>query len=293
MKVLVTGPGRLGARLLPRLEHLGVTGKVLHRRAAADPSPAWRALRADIADPVSLRGAADGCDVVLHLAALTHSNSRSAYERVNAEGTGNLLAEARRAGVRHFVHVSTRAIDPRGGAYSRSKARAEERVRNGGIPWTILRPAEVYGTGGEGVDELIARVRRGGRVPIVGDGSARLAPVYVDDVIEAIAAAVLAPPAGRTLVLAGPEELTYAELVARLAAHFGTRPRPLRVPATLLRAVAWGAALLRLPHPPLYIDQVSRLLSPKPWDVAAAGEALAFHPRPLAAGLQAMESGLG
>ncbi len=290
MTVLVTGPGKLGARLLPRLAHLGLTGKVLHRRAAADPSPAWRAVRADVTEPASLVGAAEGCDVVLHLAALTHSNSASAYERVNAAGTANLLAEARRAGVRHFVHVSTRAIHPQGGAYSRSKARAEELVRDAGMPHTILRPAEVYGAGGEGVDGLITRVRRGRWVPVIGDGGARLAPVYVDDVAEAIATALLAPAVGHIFVLAGPEELTYLDLLARLAAHYGAQARALRMPVALVRAAARTFAVLRLSHPPLYIDQVPRLLCPKPWDSSAAQSALGFRPRPLEAGLRALDS---
>jgi nucleoside-diphosphate-sugar epimerase len=288
VRLLVTGPGNLGARLLPQLARLGVRGRVLHRRAALDVPAGWETVRADLAEPPSLAGVCDGCDAVLHLAALTHSNDASRYERVNAAGTRHLLAVARQAGIGRFVHVSTRAIDPGGGAYSRSKLHAEEAVRESGLPWTILRPAEVYGAGGEGLSAVIERARRGRWIPVVGDGRHRLAPVFVDDVVEGLCAAVRAPAAGHVLHLAGPEEISYLDLVARLAAYFGTRPRRVRVPATVLHGAALLLALLRLRHPPLYADQVARLLSPKPYEIDAAAAELGFRPRRLEEGLDAV-----
>jgi nucleoside-diphosphate-sugar epimerase len=287
MKLLVTGPGKLGARLLPRLAGQGVTGRVLHRRAALEVPPAWETVRADVTEPRSLDGVADGCDGILHLAALTHTNETRRYELVNAGGTENLLAAARQAGVRRFVHVSTRAISAAGGAYSRSKLRAEEAVREAGIPWTIVRPAEVYGAGGEGLSAVIERVRDQRWIPVIGNGGYRLAPVFVDDVVDGLCAAVLAPAAGRVFHLAGPEEITFRQLVERLAAYFGKRARRLRVPAAALHGAALLLARLPLEHPPLYADQVPRLLSPKPYEIAAAAAELGFRPRRLEDGLDA------
>ena len=285
MRTLVTGPGNLGARLLPKLAQLGVTGRVLHRRATVEVPAGWESVRADLTEPSSLVRVCDGCDAVLHLAALTHSNDASQYERINAGGTRNLLAAARQAGIGRFIHVSTRAIGAGGGAYSRSKIHAEESVRGSGIPCTILRPAEVYGVGSEGLSAVIERVRHGRWIPVVGDGSYRLAPVFVDDVVDGICAAVRAPAAGRLFHLAGPEEITYLRLIERLAAFFGTRPRRVRVPAAVLQGAALLLAFLRLRHPPLYADQVPRLLSPKPYEIAAAAADLGFRPRTLEEGL--------
>jgi nucleoside-diphosphate-sugar epimerase len=288
VRLLVTGPGNLGARLLPQLARLGVRGRVLHRRAEVDVPAGWETVRADLAEPPSLARVCDGCDAVLHLAALTHSNDASRYERVNAAGTRHLLAAARQAGIGRFVHVSTRAIDPGGGAYSRSKLHAEAAVRHSGIPWTILRPAEVYGAGGEGLAAVIERARQGRWVPVIGDGRYRLAPVFVDDVVAGLCAAVQAPAAGHVLHLAGPEEISYLDLVERLAAYFGTRPRRVRVPGTVLHGAALLLSLLRLRHPPLYADQVPRLLSPKPYEIDAAAAELGFRPRRLEEGLDAV-----
>jgi NADH dehydrogenase len=288
MRVLVTGPGKLGRPLLAQLHRHGLTGKVLHR-TPSDPLPAgWQSVRADLTRPESLTGACQDCDQVLHLAAVTHSNRAARYEEVNAAGTLNLIAEARRAGVQRFTLVSTRAISAEGGAYSRSKIHAEEIVRESGLPWNILRPAEVYGAGGEGISALIERCRSGRWIPLVGDGGARLAPIYLDDVVEGICRAVVAPGSGIVLDLAGPEEMTQRQLIDRLGSYFRTRPFTVRVPAGLLKLAARALALLTLEKPPLYVDQVARLLSPKRHDVDGAFRQLGFRARPLEEGLDAL-----
>jgi NADH dehydrogenase len=284
----VTGPGRLGRPLLAELHRQGITGAVLHRSPAATLPPGWRSVRADVTRPESLAGVCTDIDQVLHLAAVTHSNRSARYEEVNAFGTRNLVAEARRAGVQRFTLVSTRAISPAGGAYSRSKIRAEEIVRDSGLAWNILRPAEVYGTGGEGISALIERCRQGRWVPVAGDGSPLLAPVYLDDVVDGICRAVTAPGQGGVLMLAGPEEMTYLELIRRLAAYFHTRPRTLGVPAGLLAFAARALALLPLEKPPLYADQVARLFSPKSHDTESAFRAFGFTARQLEQGLDAL-----
>jgi nucleoside-diphosphate-sugar epimerase len=289
MRVLVTGPGRLGRPLLAELHRRGLTGAVLHRSAGASLPPGWRSIRADVTRPESLAGVCTDIDQVLHLAAVTHSNRSARYAEVNAFGTLNLVAEARRAGIQRFTLVSTRAISPAGGAYSQSKIRAEEIVRDSGLAWNILRPAEDYGTeGGEGISELIERCRQGRWVPVAGDGSPRLAPVYLDDVVDGLCRAVTAPGHGGVHMLAGPEEMTYLELIRRLAAYFHTRPRTLGVPAGLLAFAARALALLPLDKPPLYADQVARLFSPKSHDTESAFLAFGFTARPLEQGLDAL-----
>lgn len=289
MRLLVTGPGRLGRPLLAELQRQGITGAVLHRSAdAASPPPGWQPIRADVTRPESLAGACAGCDQVLHLAAVTHTNRSARYDEVNAAGTLNLVAEARRAGVQRFTLVSTRAISPEGGAYSRSKLRAEEIVRDSGLAWNILRPAEVYGTGGEGISALIERCREGRWVPVVGDGSPLLAPVYLDDVVDGICRALTSSGEGGVHVLAGPEEMTYLQLIGRLTAWFHTRPRTVRLPAGLLALAARALALLPLEKPPLYADQVARLFSPKSCDTKSAFQAFGFTARPLEQGLRAL-----
>jgi nucleoside-diphosphate-sugar epimerase len=287
VKVLLTGPGKLGRPLAARLAAAGLAGRVLARRPRPeDLPPGWEAAAGDVTRPETLAAPLAGVGAVLHLAGVTHSADPELYDRTNRGGTANLLAAAAAAGVRRFVHVSTRAIDPAGGAYSRSKAAAEALVAASPLAWTILRPAEVYGAGGsEGIDRLIAAVAGGLLVPVVAAGAARVAPLHVDDAVEGMAQALLRDGAiGRTYTLAGPEEMTYGELVARLARHLGVRRLQVPVPLPLLAAVA--AAMRRLGlTPPIVPDQIPRLLVAKGADIGPAQADLGFAPRPLEAGL--------
>ncbi len=285
MRILLTGPGRLGRPLLAELHRRGITGVVLHRSALASLPAGWRSVRADVTSPESLVGVCTDCDQVLHLAAVTHSNEKGRYAAVNATGTLNLVAEARRAGVQRFTLVSTCAISSAGGAYSDSKILAEEIVRDSGLTWNILRTAEVYGAGGEGVSSLIERCRQGRWIPVPGEGSPRLAPVYIDDVIDGMCRALTSPGLGGIFVLAGPEEMTYLQLIRRLATYFHTNPRTISVPASLLALAARVLALLPLDKPPLYADQVTRLFSPKSYDASSAFQGFGFTARPLEQGL--------
>jgi nucleoside-diphosphate-sugar epimerase len=144
LRLLLTGHGRLGRPLLAELQRRGITGTVLlHRSDAPALPPGWRSVRADVTSRASLAGICADCDEVLHLAGVTHSNRASHYREVNAQGTANLIAESLRAGVQRFTLVSTRAISPAGGAYSRSRIEAEEIVRRSDLPWSIVRIAEV------------------------------------------------------------------------------------------------------------------------------------------------------
>ena len=288
--VLLTGPGKLGRPLAARLAAAGLAGRLLSRRPPREGlPPGWEAAPGDVTRPETLDAPCAGIDAVLHLAAVTHSADPALYDRTNRLGTANVLHAAQAAGARRFVHVSTRAIDPAGGAYSRSKAAAEALVAASPLAWTILRPAEVYGAGGsEGIDRLIAAVAARPMAPIlpvVADRRARVAPLHVDDAVEGIARALLRDAAvGRVYTLAGPEEMTYGELAARVARHLGIHRLRVPIPLPLLVGAAWAMRRLGL-RPPIVPDQIPRLLALKSADIGPARADLGFAPRTLEEGL--------
>jgi nucleoside-diphosphate-sugar epimerase len=281
--VLVTGAaGGIGRALVPALRERGWRVRCLrHRRPIAD---ADEVVAGDLGDPASLARAAAGATAVLHLAARTHARRPRDYDEANVAGTRRLLDAAREAGVERFVHVSTRAIGAAGGAYSRSKLAAEGVVEGSGLEWTIVRLPEVYGAGSaEGVDDVIARARRGTPIPVVGRGDDLVCPVHVDDAVAALAAALTAPAAaGKVYTLAG-DCLTVRDFARACAAAFGTRSRIVDVPLPALRALSLAARVAPLP---LYPDQLARLRAPKPPRSPEAAADLGFAPRALADGLR-------
>jgi nucleoside-diphosphate-sugar epimerase len=281
--VLVTGAaGGIGRALMPALRSRRWRVRCLvHRRPVAD---ADEVVTGDLADSASLEPAVAGADAILHLAARTHARREADYAEANVEGTRRLLDAAAAARVGRFVQVSTRAIDASGGAYSRSKRAAEGLVEASGLVWTIVRLPEVYGAdSAEGVDDVIARGRRGAPIAVVGRGEDVVCPIHVDDAVGALAAALAAPAAaGKVYTLAG-ECLTMRELADVSAQTFGQRSRIVSVPTPVLRLVSHVARVVALP---LYPDQLDRLRAPKPPGSPEARVDLGFAPCALADGLR-------
>jgi nucleoside-diphosphate-sugar epimerase len=276
--VLVTGAsGGLGTQLVPLLRERGYRVRALVHRHPVDGAD--ETVRGDLLDQPSLADAVRGADSVLHLAALTHARTAADYYRFNVTGTENLVQAAGAANTGRFVYVSTRAIGPEGGGYSKSKRAAEAVVADSGLEYTIVRLPEVFGAGSsEGVDQMLEAARGGRPILVVGNGGQQLCPAHIDDVLPAVVEALSVPAAaGRTYTLAG-ECTTMRELAESVAAATGRGSRIVGLPRLLVRAA--GAAS-RVAPLPLYPDQYARLHAPKPPASPEAEADLGFRPRGL------------
>jgi nucleoside-diphosphate-sugar epimerase len=172
-------------------------------------------------------------------------------------GTQHVLGACARHGVRQLVHISSMsvidwagaagrgevdedaALEPRPeerGAYTRAKLEAERRVSAAaadGLPCVILRPGQIFGGGIPLVSAAVAR-RVGGAWVVLGDGALELPLVYLDDVVDAIMAAIERGLRGGEIIqLIDPTRLTQAEVLA-LA---GGGSRVLRVPRPVVFAM--------------------------------------------------------
>ena len=274
--VLLTGAsGALGRRLVPELQRAGWRVRALvHRQPVAG---ADEQASGDLEHEATLEAAVAGVQAVLHAAALTHARRSSRYMRVNAEGTAALARAANAAGVERFVHVSTHALSPAGGGYSRSKLVAEDSVRDAGVPFTIVRLPELYGAGSaEGIDRILADARERKPIALVGSGSQLVRPVHVDDVVPALVAALRSPEsAGRTYTLGG-SSMSVREFAQACGGSVRAVPEP------LVAAASVAARFLPLP---LYPDQLARLRAQRAAPSPEAEEHLGYRPRPLAEGL--------
>lgn len=262
--ILVTGgTGFVGPHVVHALRARELPVRVLVR----DPRRGSRAVtwgaelvEGDVTEPASLHNAVEGVEAVVHLVAII-KGSREAFERVMAQGTRNVVAAARNAGVRRFVLASALGLDERSKdavPYFAAKWEMERAVRESGIDHVILRPSFVF-AGDGGVLPTFVRVARYSPVtPIIGSGARRLQPIWIDDVAEYYARAVDQPDAvNRTFEVGGPDAVTWNELWDRLKRTLGSRRPSLHVPVGVMRAQA--ALTERLPGAPVTRDQLTML----------------------------------
>jgi uncharacterized protein YbjT (DUF2867 family) len=264
MKILVTGgTGFVGPKVVHALRARGHDVRALvrdPRRARTLEAWGCELVEGDVTDPGSLRAAVDGCEVVVHLVAIIAGKPED-FERVMTGGTRNLVAAAREAGVRRFVLMSalgvreeTKDLVP----YYRAKWDMEQEILGSGLEYVVFRPSFVFGRDGGVLPTFIRQVRWSPVTPVLGPGTTRLQPIWVEDVGSFFAASVDLPAAAnRTFELGGPDAVTWNELYERIKRVLGARRATVHVPFGIVRVGA--AAVERLPKAPVTRDQLTML----------------------------------
>jgi len=176
-------------------------------------------------DEASIDRAMEGCDIVVNLIGKDFETKHYvpnlvnfSYEEVHVTLAERLARKAVQHGASTFVHVSALAADPFAlSAWARSKARGEEAVRAAAPGATIIRPADVFGPEDRFLNLFARMYSLFPRVVLVNEGSARVQPLFVHDLAQAIFKVAMSEDPevmlGQTYDLAGPEEYTYREVV--------------------------------------------------------------------------------
>lgn len=262
-RVFITGgTGFVGTSIVKSLNDAALT--LLVRTSAKASIPANVAsVQGDVTDPASLTGKLAGFDTVIHLVAIIEEQGKTTFDAVIRQGTENVVAEAKRAGVRHFIQMSALGAkdDPRY-AYHTAKWKAEEAVKASGVPYTIFRPSVIFGPDDGFINPLAALVRTFPVVPVVGSGTSRFQPVSLQDVADAFARAVADPQMtiGQTYELGGAKPYTYEEMLDVIAAEMGKRRPKVHVPVGLMKLVVRASEPLpRALRPPVTSEQLKML----------------------------------
>lgn len=222
--LLVTGgTGTIGSRVVPMLRAADRTVRILSRHPGEDGDGVQHVA----GDTVAGRGLAeafDGVEVVLHLAGGAKGDDTAAR---------NIATAAKQAGVRHLILISVIGADRMPIGYFRAKAEAEQAIAQSGVPWTVLRAAQLH-------DFVLPVVRGLMRLPVLlTPGGLRFEPVHADEVAARLTELALGSPAGHVPDLAGPEVLTIRQLADTYAEAMGKRRRPglpVRIPGAIGRA---------------------------------------------------------
>lgn len=258
--ILVSGAsGFIGQRLVSQLLRDGHDCRQLVRRPGGEAP----CIVADLADESALVRACSGVESVFHCAGYAHAfvslsgDDTAKHREVNLEGTRNLVEAAGRAGVKHFVFLSSvKAMAEPGEqcidedfsgqpetAYGQSKLAAEQAVleagRRYGMHVVNLRLAMVYGSGGRGNLERMGRLVARGLFPPLPETGNHRSLVHVDDVVSAMRLVAADDRAnGRNYIVAGSEAPSGRALYDALRQVQGLPPCRWSVPVSALRLAA-------------------------------------------------------
>jgi nucleoside-diphosphate-sugar epimerase len=261
---LTGGTGFIGGEVARLLRERGDDVRALVRtpaKAAALEALGCELVPGDLSDEGALREALQGCDAVVHAAAVYEigvpESRRQELVDANVRGTERVLGAALAAGVSKAVYVSTVAVfgDTRGevahedwdrpegqgftSVYEQTKVEAHNRAKQigaQGLPLVVVQPGVVYGPGDTSeMGGLFDRMLKG-RLPLVPFPEMGVTPVHRDDVATGVLLALDKGVAGESYVLAG-EPITMGELLAELARVAGRRPPRAALPAVLVRSM--------------------------------------------------------
>jgi NADH dehydrogenase len=239
VKVLVTGgTGFIGPHVVRAIQGAGHDVRALVRKGSI---PGTEPAQGDLTDPESLRRAVEGVDAVVHLVGIRQGREEQ-FQRIMVDGTRDLLAASREAGVGRFVNMSalgtteeTKDLVP----YYHAKWLQEGLVRESGLEHVIFRPTFAFGTDGGIIPTFRKLAKLAPVTPIVGSGKRRIQPIWVDDVAAYFADALAKPEAANRLFeLGGPDVVSWDEFWVRLKRALGVRRPSVHVPMAIMRANA-------------------------------------------------------
>ena len=225
------------------LQPLGEVGQILPLYAPVQSEQAVREVTA-------------GATYVINLVAVLADSRQQSFASLHARAPETIAQAAKAEGVAALVHVSALGADLNSvSAYARTKAEGEHRLLRAYRNATILRPSVVFGV----EDQFLNRFARIARLlpvmPLLGSGQARLQPLFVEDVAQAIVNSLQRPEAaGRVYELAGPNIYRWQELMRFIVEATGLRRALLPIPMPLLKLQA--GLLERLPGQILTRDQL-------------------------------------
>jgi uncharacterized protein YbjT (DUF2867 family) len=228
MRVVVLGAtGVIGRALLPRLAEEHQVVAVSRSRREPEDGVEWA--QADAVSGAGLDDALVGTDVAYHL---VHSLGSRDYERQDRAAAENVSRAAAAAGVKQIVYLGGLGGDDRdASAHLRSRRETGERLAADGVPVTTLRAAIVIGKDSAAFETILGLVKR---LPVMITPSwvsTPTQPIALDDIAAYLAGVAGMPETlGEAFDAGGPEVMTYRQMIERIAALLGRRPRIVEVP---------------------------------------------------------------
>ena len=275
MKILVSGgTGLLGQAFLRALRESGEHEVRCLVRATSpiERLEGFELAYGDAQDAGSLKRALRGIDAFVHVAGIQY--------------TPQVLEAMRRTGVKRLLLVSSTSAHSRFTFRSAPRLKMEALLSGSGLSWTIVRPSMIYGSElDHNMHKLLRFLDRSPVFPMFGSGENLWQPVYYEDVVQGVVAALeRRGTVGQIYDLPGAQALSYIEMVRVAAGSLGRKARIVRVPTGPVRRVLEVAEVLRIPFP-IKAEQVLRLNEDKAYPYEKAKKELDYAPRSFEEGI--------
>lgn len=232
--------------------------------------------------------AMEGVDMVVHLVGIIREEKGGdTFESVHVRGTENLVNAAIKAGVRRFFYQSALGASIKSASgYLKSKAEAEEIVKDSGIPYTIFRPSLILGEGDGFTKQILELIKLSPVVPIAGDGKSLFQPLYIGDWVKCFMGVLDKPSESlnRTFELGGPEQISFNGLIDAYMDVLGLRRKTLHIPLGIVKAgidllgVAQAAGLKSKRIPPVTKEQLALLSEDNITELDSVKKHFGFEP---------------
>jgi nucleoside-diphosphate-sugar epimerase len=319
-KVLVTGAtGLIGSHLIAELLKQGCTVRAMVRsleKAKPLVQKGVEIVYGEMTEPETLKEAVEGCRAVFHLAGVmgSHSKPLSYFRKVHVEGTKALAEAALNANVERFVFASTAWVygfhagtgvnekaprclsnDP----YCDTKLEAEnmirQMIRDRDLPGIVVQPAEIYGPGDYNWTLTPIELAKSGLMMLPSKRPGVIQPIYIDDAIEGIMAAVTRGTIGEVYILCGSQITPVREFFIHYARMAGKQKIP-SVPGMLMSLFARASEIIARmikKEPPFTQCAVRGVMKTTTYSPQKAASELQFTPKiTLDQGMQRIQSWL-
>ncbi len=259
--ILITGAtGFIGSHLTPQLEQENYQITIALRTPSSKLSHHKQIEIKNIDDQTNWQNALENIDTVIHMAARAHilkesvANPEAEFNKINTQGTINLVRQSIQAKVKHFIFLSSiGAVTTLSDTiinesspcnpdtpYGKSKLEAEKAIeklcKNTSMTYTILRPTLVYGANNPGnMERLLKLTAKGLPLPLGSINNSR-SLIYVGNLVESIMTCIDQPNAkNQTFIVSDGEDLSTPELIKKIGKAMEKTPLLLPIPPSLIK----------------------------------------------------------
>ncbi len=263
MRVAVTGAtGFVGRHLVERLlQDSHEVTIVANRRSGANLfSDRVKYARGSVHNEHDMQQAFADCQAVFHLVGIIAETRKNTFDRTVRQGTKNVISACRHNNVETIIYLSALGTsEDAESKYFATKWAAEQSVKNSGLSWTIFRPSIIYGRNDGFLAMMSKIIKLSPFVPIFGDGKYKLQPVYIGDLVEAMARSLAIKECqGETIEIGGAEPLEYVEIINSIKKALNKKRMNLFIPMAVIKPVAVVLEKILKPSP-LTTDQLIML----------------------------------